>query len=107
MAHRIQIKQNSSFQALVSGKHMYNVCTLCYFTAMLTMDLSFQVFEETGFDISPLINTDDYIEYKMNEQLSRLYIVPHVSMETKFHPKTRKEIKVNLFKTFVGYLEMF
>ena len=54
----------------------------------------FQVLEETGFDISSMIDRDEYIEYKMSEQLSRLYIVPGVSMDTKFQPRTRKEIKV-------------
>ena len=54
----------------------------------------FQVFEETGFDISTMIDKDEYIEFKMNEQNSRLYIVPGVSMETKFAPRTRKEIRV-------------
>lgn len=41
-----------------------------------------------------LIDEEEYIEYKMNEQLSRLYLVPGVSMDTKFQPRTRKEIKV-------------
>ena len=50
--------------------------------------------EETGFDISSLIDREEYIEYKMNEQLSRLYLVPGVSKETEFAPRTRKEIKV-------------
>ena len=52
-----------------------------------------EVLEETGFDISKLIDSEEFIEFKMNEQLSRLYIVHPVSMETKFMPQTRKEIK--------------
>ena len=55
-----------------------------------------QVLEETGFDISNLIDREEYIEYKMHEQLSRLYLVPGVSKETAFAPRTRKEIKVLL-----------
>ena len=50
--------------------------------------------EETGFDISDLIDREEYIEYKMNEQLTRLYLVPGVSQDTQFAPRTRKEIKV-------------
>ena len=52
------------------------------------------MYEETGFDVSELIDREEYIEYKMGEQLSRLYIIPGVSKETKFAPRTRKEIKV-------------
>jgi len=52
-----------------------------------------EVYEETGYDITELIDRDEYIEYKMNEQLSRLYIVPNVPMDTEFIPRTRQEIK--------------
>jgi len=54
------------------------------------------VLEETGFDIKHLIDPDVYLESKLNEQISRLYIVPGVSMETKFKARTRNEIKVIL-----------
>lgn len=53
-----------------------------------------QVLEETGFDIKNRICKDVYIEQKITDQLVRLYIIPHVSKDTKFNPKTRKEIRV-------------
>lgn len=52
-----------------------------------------EVFEETGFNISELINATDYIENQMYDQLTRLYIIAGVSLDTKFQTKTRKEIK--------------
>lgn len=51
-----------------------------------------KVYEEIGYDISSVINKDDYIEIVLNEQINRLYIVPGVSMRTKFSPQTRNEI---------------
>ena len=54
-----------------------------------------QVFEETGFDVSKIINPDVYLENKMNDQVARLYIIENVPLDTKFQPKTRKEIKVH------------
>lgn len=53
-----------------------------------------QVFEETGYDVSRLIDKDVYLENKMNDQQTRLYIIENVPLDTKFQPKTRKEIKV-------------
>ena len=53
-----------------------------------------QVLEETGFDISTLVNQEDFLECRVNDQLSRLYIVPGVPLNTKFQAKTRNEIKV-------------
>lgn len=55
-----------------------------------------EVLEETNFDIRSLIEPEHYIEYKVNEQLSRLYIVRGVPKKFDFHPRTRKEIKVYL-----------
>lgn len=52
-----------------------------------------EVREETGFDISALINENDFIETTFNEQLARLYIVPGVPKDAKFEPQTRGEIK--------------
>ncbi|XP_074649971.1 uncharacterized protein LOC141905107 isoform X2 [Tubulanus polymorphus] len=52
-----------------------------------------EVYEETGFSIRDLINEKDFIEHRMNEQLIRLYLVPGVPEDTKFEPRTRKEIK--------------
>ena len=50
--------------------------------------------EETGFDITALIDKNEFIENYFNDQLSRLYIITGVGLDTKFQPKTRKEIKV-------------
>ncbi|CAI2167837.1 9478_t:CDS:2 [Funneliformis geosporum] len=52
-----------------------------------------EVLEETGYDISPLIKEQDYVELTIREQRIRLYIVVGVPEETEFCPKTRKEIK--------------
>uniref|UniRef100_UPI0037E78722 m7GpppN-mRNA hydrolase n=1 Tax=Semicossyphus pulcher TaxID=241346 RepID=UPI0037E78722 len=52
-----------------------------------------EVMEETGFDIKNRICKDVYIEQKITDQLVRLYIIPGVSKDTKFNPKTRKEIR--------------
>lgn len=52
-----------------------------------------EVMEETGFDIKNRICKDVYIEQKITDQLVRLYIIPGVSKDTKFYPKTRKEIR--------------
>lgn len=53
-----------------------------------------EVFEETGYDCSQLINEYDFIEGQTsNYQYTRLYIVKNVPIETKFCPRTRNEIK--------------
>ncbi|XP_020295379.1 m7GpppN-mRNA hydrolase isoform X2 [Pseudomyrmex gracilis] len=52
-----------------------------------------EVLEETGFDISNLIDKNEYIESVINDQVVRLYIISGVQKDTKFQPKTRKEIK--------------
>ncbi|XP_074851320.1 m7GpppN-mRNA hydrolase isoform X3 [Carettochelys insculpta] len=52
-----------------------------------------EVFEETGFDIKDYICKDDFIELRINDQLARLYIIPGVPKDTKFNPKTRREIR--------------
>lgn len=52
-----------------------------------------EVLEETGFDIRDRICKDTYIEQKITDQLARLYIIPGVAKDTKFNPKTRKEIR--------------
>ncbi|KAG8456305.1 hypothetical protein GDO86_002188 [Hymenochirus boettgeri] len=52
-----------------------------------------EVFEETGFDIKDRMCNNDYIELKINDQLARLYIIPGVPKDTKFNPKTRREIR--------------
>lgn len=52
-----------------------------------------EVLEETGFDISKLINKNDYIEAIIHEQIVRLYIIGNIPRDTKFQPRTRNEIK--------------
>lgn len=53
-----------------------------------------EVYEETGFDCSQLINENAFIEGQTsNYQYTRLYIVKNVPAETKFCPRTRNEIK--------------
>ena len=66
------------------------------FCDILYVYIYLQVHEETGFDISTMINKDDFLENRLNEQLTRLYIIKNVPLDTKFQPKTRKEIKVCL-----------
>ncbi|KAG8380488.1 hypothetical protein BUALT_Bualt06G0020600 [Buddleja alternifolia] len=51
-----------------------------------------EVKEETGFDVSKLLNKDDYIEKMFGEQRVRLYIVAGVKDDTSFAPQTKKEI---------------
>ncbi|CAG8807232.1 9060_t:CDS:2, partial [Racocetra persica] len=51
-----------------------------------------EVLEETGYDITPLIREQDYVELTIREQRIRLYIVVGVPEDTEFCPKTRKEI---------------
>jgi 8-oxo-dGTP pyrophosphatase MutT (NUDIX family) len=52
-----------------------------------------EVFEETSFDISPLVKKNNYIELLNENQLIRLYVVENVPKEHKFWPRTRKEIR--------------
>nr|CAG4649405.1 EOG090X07NG [Scapholeberis mucronata] len=52
-----------------------------------------EVLEETGFDISHLISTKEFLETTVNDQLTRLYIIPGVPHDTKFIPRTRNEIR--------------
>lgn len=52
-----------------------------------------EVLEETGFDISPHLMADEYFERVFNEQTSILYLIPGISMDTSFLPKTRREIR--------------
>ncbi|GMG99397.1 hypothetical protein Nepgr_001237 [Nepenthes gracilis] len=51
-----------------------------------------EVLEETGFDVSDLLNKDQYIEKIFGQQRVRLYIIAGVSDETTFAPLTKKEI---------------
>ncbi|GFR78303.1 M7GpppN-mRNA hydrolase [Elysia marginata] len=52
-----------------------------------------EVLEETGFDITPHLQADEYLERVSNEQTSLLYLVPGISLDTIFLPKTRREIR--------------
>ncbi|XP_045500937.1 m7GpppN-mRNA hydrolase-like [Colias croceus] len=52
-----------------------------------------EVLEETGFDITNLMNKQDFIEATIHDQIVRLYIVAYVPRDTKFQPRTRNEIK--------------
>ena len=53
-----------------------------------------QVLEETGFDVSKLINQDEFIELTFGPQRVRLYIVGGVKEDTAFACQTKKEISV-------------
>ncbi|BFY98503.1 hypothetical protein BsWGS_01543 [Bradybaena similaris] len=52
-----------------------------------------EVLEETGFDIKPYADQEEYLEKCTNEQINRLYIVAGVPLNTSFLPKTRREIR--------------
>jgi len=52
-----------------------------------------EVLEETGYDITEKLKDDQYLEIQINDQTIRLYIIPGVSMNEKFEPRTRREIK--------------
>ncbi|KAL3819978.1 hypothetical protein ACJIZ3_005883 [Penstemon smallii] len=51
-----------------------------------------EVLEETGFDVSKLLNIEEYIEMIFGQQRVRLYIVAGVKDDTSFAPQTKKEI---------------
>lgn len=51
-----------------------------------------EVLEETGFDISKLLNVDHNIEVTVGQQRVRLYIIGGVKEDTVFAPQTKKEI---------------
>lgn len=52
-----------------------------------------EVLEETGFDIAGIISAKEFLETTVNDQLTRLYLIPGVSRSTKFIPRTRNEIR--------------
>nr|CAG4644029.1 EOG090X07NG [Lepidurus arcticus] len=52
-----------------------------------------EVFEETNFDMSHLMDPNDYLETTVHDQLTRLYVVSGVPYATKFTPRTRNEIR--------------
>lgn len=51
------------------------------------------MFEETGYDISSLVNANHYIESRVMERTDRLYIVRGVDPKFNFEPQTQFEIK--------------
>ncbi|XP_022990407.1 mRNA-decapping enzyme subunit 2-like [Cucurbita maxima] len=51
-----------------------------------------EVLEETGFDITNLINKSEYIEVIFGPQRVRLYIIAGVKDDNIFAPQTKKEI---------------
>ncbi|KAH6890333.1 hypothetical protein B0T10DRAFT_485584 [Thelonectria olida] len=63
-----------------------------------------EVYEETGLDLKsaglvPTEGKPKYIEISMREQHMRLYVFRDIPMDTKFEPKTRKEIsKIEWYK---------
>ncbi|XP_018495016.1 m7GpppN-mRNA hydrolase [Galendromus occidentalis] len=52
-----------------------------------------EVQEETGFDCSHLLKKNVYLDRRVGDHDQRLYIVPGVSRETIFLPRTKKEIR--------------
>ncbi|CRG97477.1 mRNA-decapping enzyme 2, putative [Plasmodium gallinaceum] len=51
-----------------------------------------EIYEEIGIDIFPYIDEQVYIETHIEDQPIKLFIIPGVKEDTKFQPKTRKEI---------------
>lgn len=51
-----------------------------------------EVYEEIGFDISPYLVPEDYIEVTIRQKNFKLYIICGVPGNTQFCPQTRKEI---------------
>merc|ERR1712051_789761 len=52
-----------------------------------------EVLEETGFDITPLLDEEEFVEQVINDQTVRLYIITGVSEATVFKTQTRCEIR--------------
>ncbi|CAE6521280.1 unnamed protein product [Rhizoctonia solani] len=58
-----------------------------------------ETLEETGFDVTPLLDRQIFIKNTLKEQQLTLYIVPDVPEDTVFQTRTRKEIsKIEWFK---------
>ena len=55
-----------------------------------------QVWEETGFDLSSLVDPKEHIEVVQGEQRSRMFVVPGVDADTQaFACRTVFEIRVS------------
>ncbi|KAH6934997.1 hypothetical protein HPB50_002937 [Hyalomma asiaticum] len=52
-----------------------------------------EVLKQTGFDITPFVSKDDFIEGKIHGQVTRLYMIAGVPLDTQFSPRTCKEIR--------------
>lgn len=52
-----------------------------------------EVYEETGLDVSTLIDSEVYEEARINDQTVRLFVITGIPYNTKFQPQTRKEIR--------------
>ncbi|XP_023523225.1 mRNA-decapping enzyme subunit 2-like isoform X1 [Cucurbita pepo subsp. pepo] len=51
-----------------------------------------EVLEETGFDVTPFLVEDDFLEVMFGQQRVRLYIIAGVKTDIPFAPLTKKEI---------------
>ncbi|KYM99239.1 mRNA-decapping enzyme 2 [Cyphomyrmex costatus] len=51
-----------------------------------------EVWEETGFDITNMIDPNDYIESTIKGKIVRLYVIWGVRTSTLFQPRTQQEI---------------
>ncbi|ETW29662.1 hypothetical protein PFFCH_02932 [Plasmodium falciparum FCH/4] len=51
-----------------------------------------EIYEEIGIDIFPYIDEQVYIETHIEDQPIKLFVIPGIREDTKFQPKTRKEI---------------
>jgi hypothetical protein len=56
---------------------------------------TWQVLEETGYDIKPLVSEERVIKVSIYTQMITLYIVHPVSEDAEFATRTRKEISVS------------
>lgn len=52
-----------------------------------------EVLEETGFDISKIIDRELYLQALINDQTVCLFLIPGVPTSTHFAPKTKNEIR--------------
>lgn len=52
-----------------------------------------EVQEETGFDCSHLLDKRLFLERRVGDHDQRLYVIPGISRETIFLPRTKKEIR--------------
>lgn len=61
---------------------------------LLRLFSSYKVSEETGYDLTQQLKSDDFIEMSIKEQRITLYIVTGVPEDYPFQTRTRKEISV-------------